>query len=484
MTVSTTTIVVLAANGLMAVVAVALLMLVLWQDARCRMNQWFATAMLVLTTYGIANGFGRFIDAFRLDPAGATYAAIACYGLFVVSVFFFASEFAGSRPLIVRIMQVFGVIMVFTHNLALATGNVITDIHPVSSQGGSYEGSWTPLGVFVMATVYFYMIVSAIVLYRMPDERGRSLWRAPVLMIAATLSATVVWQAIHIPLQAIFLALAALALGIPVLRYELFNPLAETNAELAHRNIELHEANRMKSQFLANISHELRTPLNSIIGYTELICSGTYGALNDTQRDRLQKVTRNGYHLLTLVNDVLDLNRIETGRATLERRPIGTATLLDSVLDTIAPLATRKGLTITRDFSDVPPVFADEMRLRQIMTNLISNAVKFTHQGGVTVRAFGAQDMIHFEFTDTGIGIAPDQIDKVFMEFQQLENTVTREYEGTGLGLAITRKLVELHGGRIWLDSAPGRGTTFFVTLPMAQEQGSPYKTMMQAEPQ
>jgi signal transduction histidine kinase len=253
---------------------------------------------------------------------------------------------------------------------------------------------------------------------------------------------------------------------------------------LARKNIELHESSRMKSQFLANISHELRTPLNSIIGYTELICNGTYGALNDTQRDRLQKVIRNGYNLLSLVNDVLDLNRIETGRATLERRTVTTGPLLDSVLDTIAPLATRKGLIITRDFSDVPPVFADEIRLRQIVTNIVSNAVKFTQQGGVTVRAFGANDMVRFEFADTGIGIAPDQHEKVFEEFQQLENTVTREYEGTGLGMAITKKLVELHGGRIWLESLPGQGTTFFVTLPVAQDRISHHGALMHVEQQ
>jgi signal transduction histidine kinase len=483
MTISTTTIVVLVANGSMAVVAVALLMLVLWQDARRRMNLLFASAMLLLAAYGIANGFGRFIDAFGLNPARATYVAILFYGLFVVSVFFFASEFTRSRRLAVRVMRVLGGIMIFASILALLTGNVLTEIRPAGSGDGSYVGRWTFVGQAIAVAVVLYLLVAAVVLYRMPDERGRSLWRAPVLMIAAMISVTVIWPVVHIPLQAIFLALSALALGIPVLRYELFNPLAEVNSELAHRNAELHEANRMKSQFLANISHELRTPLNSIIGYTELICNGTYGALNDTQRDRLQKVIRNGYHLLSLINDVLDLNRIETGRATLERRAITTGPLLDSVLDTIAPLATRKGLTITRDFSDVPSVFADEARLRQIVTNIVSNAVKFTQQGGITVRAFGANDMVHFQFSDTGIGIAPDDYDKVFVEFQQLENTATREYEGTGLGLAITKKLVEMHGGRIWLDSAPGRGTTFYITLPVAQDR-VPYREMMQAGPQ
>jgi signal transduction histidine kinase len=482
MTLSTTTIVVLASNGLMAVVAMALLMLVLWQDARRRMNQYFAAAMLLLAAYGVTNGFGRFIDPLGLNATRATYAAVSLYGIFIVLVFFFASEFALSHLLAVRVMRILGLALVITSNVALWNRSLMTNIRPTGAGDGSYQGDWTALGRVTMLAALLYLIVSAVVLYRMPDERGRSMWKAPVLMIAAAISATFIWPAAHIPLQAIFLATTALVLGIPVLRYELFNPLAELNAELARKNIELHESNRMKSQFLANISHELRTPLNSIIGYTELICNGTYGALNDTQRDRLQKVIRNGYNLLALVNDVLDLNRIETGRATLERRTITTGPLLDSVLDTIAPLATRKGLIITRDFSDAPPVFADETRLRQIVTNIVSNAVKFTQQGGVTVRAFGANDMVRFEFADTGVGIAPDQYDKVFEEFQQLENTVTREYEGTGLGMAITKKLVELHGGRIWLESMPGRGTTFFVTLPVARDRVSRYETLVHVE--
>ena len=256
-----------------------------------------------------------------------------------------------------------------------------------------------------------------------------------------------------------------------MLRFELFNPKAALRIELEHKHHELQEANRMKSQFLANMSHELRTPLNSIIGYTQLVMNGTYGALNDTQRDRLEKVVRNGHNLLGLINDVIDLNRIETGRFTLDRCPVATHSLLNSVLDTVEPIAVQKGLTLTREFDDVPPVYADEQRTRQIMTNIVANAVKFTHEGEVKVRAFADNNMVQIEISDTGIGIAPEQYELVFVEFEQLDNSPTREYEGSGLGMAITKRLVEKHGGKIWLNSAPGQGTTFYVTLPISTHE-------------
>jgi signal transduction histidine kinase len=278
----------------------------------------------------------------------------------------------------------------------------------------------------------------------------------------------VIWPLVHIPLNAVLLAAAAIALGLPVLRYETFYPEAIVNQELEQNKIELERTSQMKTQFLTNMSVELRTPLNSIIGYTELIVNNTYGPLNDTQRDRLEKVIRNGYNLLSLINDVLDLNRIETGKVVLERRTVPTAYLLDAVLTTIEPMATQKGLTLTRSYRDAPPIYADEVRARQIITNITANAIKFTHEGSIQVRAFRQEGMVQFEIEDTGIGIKPEDHDKVFAEFQQVDNSTTRRYEGTGLGMAITKKLVELHGGQIWLKSEWGKGTTFFVTMPAA----------------
>jgi len=465
----------LAANGLTAIVAAALLMLVLSQAPHQRMNQYFALAMLMLGSYSVTNAFGRFIDDFELDPAHSNYIAIALYGAFIVAMFFFASEFAQTHPPTTRAMRFIGLLLIVVQNYALWSGKLVTNFRPTAEHSGSYLSDWTTYGQLSLLTSLAYLCLTAVVLHRMSDERGRSLRIAPVLIIIGVLSFMLIWPVVHLPLQALFLALSALALGLPVLRYELFNPLANLNAELAQRNLELNETNRMKSQFLANVSHELRTPLNSIIGYSELVIKGTYGALNDIQRDRLEKVIRNGHNLLGLINDVLDLNRIESGHVSLNLTRVTTSELLDSVLDLVQPLAAQKGLTITRDYANVPPVYADAARLRQILTNITANAVKFTPQGDVTVRARADGDHVRFEIADTGIGIAPDQVDMVFAEFRQIDNSTTREYEGTGLGMAITKRLVEMHSGRIWLESAPGEGTTFFVTMPTRRPtHGSP----------
>jgi signal transduction histidine kinase len=228
------------------------------------------------------------------------------------------------------------------------------------------------------------------------------------------------------------------------------------------------------------MSHELRTPLNSIIGYTQLILNGTYGDLNETQEDRLQKVIRNGNNLLSLINDVLDLNRIETGHVELERRTVSTMTVLDHVLDNLELMAADKNLTITRAFDGVPAIQADETRLRQIITNIAVNALKFTDQGGITVRASRVDDAaIQIEIADTGIGIPREMWDAVFEEFRQLDDSTTKQHEGTGLGMAICKRLIELHGGSIWLDSKVGEGTTFFVKLPIGApvDQAAPEST-------
>jgi signal transduction histidine kinase len=422
--------------------------------------------MLLLAIYCTANVLGRFIDDFQLDPVDTTYVAIWIFGMFVIAIFFFGAEFAQSRTSTTRRMQQIGIVIGLVNSVALWSGRLFVDIRPTSANDGSYQGHWTTLGLIVALTLLAYMIATAIALYRMEDERGRSLWAAPVLVIAGIVSSTIIWPVIHIPLQAFFLALAALALGVPVLRYELFNPLAALNAELAQKNIELRKASRMKSQFLANMSHELRTPLNSIIGYAQLVMGGLYGALNDTQLDRLEKVIRNGQTLLKLINDVIDLNRIETGEVRLERRQVTTAEVLHGVLDTIEPLALHKGLFLKREFDGVPSVYADDTRLRQIVTNIAANAVKFTRRGGITVRAQLIDSLVQIEIEDTGIGIPADQFAAIFEEFQQVDASPTREYEGSGLGLTITRRLIEMHGGRIWLESAVGQGTTFYVTLP------------------
>lgn len=466
--ISYTTIVVVTANGVTAVLSVALLMLVLWQAPRRRSNQLFAFMMAALALYSTLNGFARFIDILALKPEPVFYAATTSYGIFIPSVFFFASEFAQNRSRPVKIIRAIGVVLFLAQLGALWTGHITTNIRPVESHDGGYLWDYTPFGAFANVTMIVYLLSSIVVLYRMPEERGRGLWRAPALIAASPISAAVIWPIVPIPLSALFLAGAAAVLGQQVLTHELFDPLSQLHAKLAQRNAELQEANRLKSQFLTNVSHELRTPLNSIIGYTELVMSDTYGPINATQHNRLGKVVRNGQNLLNLINDVLDLNRIEAGRIALNWTIVPTPGLIESALAAIEPLATHKSLDIERDFAGAPPLYVDEMRARQIVTNILGNAVKFTHEGSITVCAAGEGDRVRIEIGDTGIGIAADQFEAVFAEFKQADSSSTRQYEGTGLGMAITKRLVDLHGGDIQFQSVVGQGTTFTVWLPAA----------------
>ncbi|MFQ3534402.1 MAG: GAF domain-containing protein [Aggregatilineales bacterium] len=253
--------------------------------------------------------------------------------------------------------------------------------------------------------------------------------------------------------------------------------LAVENADLYARAL---EANELKSQFLATMSHELRTPLNAIMGYSEMLIKGVYGSLTEKQHERLQRVYDNATHLLALINDVLDLAKIESGRMVLNLEPLDVPPLLQAVVAQIAPLVEAKQLSLYIDVPrDLPKVEADKTRLRQIVLNLLSNAVKFTREGSVALRAYqlavaepiagvplAAGNWLCIDVADSGIGIAPENFELIFDAFRQVDGSVVREFQGTGLGLPITRQLVEMQGGKVWLESEVGRGSTFTVALP------------------
>jgi len=276
---------------------------------------------------------------------------------------------------------------------------------------------------------------------------------------------------------------------------------AETlEQKVLERTRELEEANRHKSEFLANMSHELRTPLNAIIGFSELLQDQRFGPLNEKQARYVKNIHRSGQHLLALINDILDFSQVEAGRLRLVPQTLSLAPLLEEALALIRPRALQKSLAVTVTCpSELPPIMADPVRLKQILENLLSNAVKFTPEGGhitvtarqVTVRqgmggghgSGGAEEpsplphgplaprqFIEISVADTGIGIDPEDLPKLFQTFVQLEHPLTKRYEGTGLGLALTKRLVELHGGQIWAASpGQGRGSTFTFTLPIAR---------------
>lgn len=243
--------------------------------------------------------------------------------------------------------------------------------------------------------------------------------------------------------------------------------------ELERRAVELQKVNQLKSEFLARVSHELRTPMNSINGYSELLLRNTYGAVNEKQSDRLERILRNGRNLLALIDDLLDISKIDAGKMDMRIQPVNLFDELNATIYTLEAQATERGLYMRVEASDdLPGVRADSMRLKQVLTNLLGNAIKFTKEGGITVRARVEEDygrpMILTSVIDTGIGIRHEDQQIIFDEFRQADGSVTREYGGTGLGLAISKKLVELMGGRIWVESEPTQGSTFTFTLPLA----------------
>jgi PAS domain S-box-containing protein len=245
--------------------------------------------------------------------------------------------------------------------------------------------------------------------------------------------------------------------------------LQEQNQQLAWQGQELERAYRHKSEFLASMSHELRTPINALLGYTALLRERIYGELTPRQDEALQRMKSSSGHLLELVNDILDLARIEAGRMPVHLEAVPLGPLVESVVDSVEPLARAKRLELRIDVpAEIPALITDRTRVKQIVLNLLSNAVKFTRDGAVslTARALPGGDGVEVEVADTGIGIAPEALSGIFDDFRQVDQSSTREFGGTGLGLSIVRKLLGLLGGSIRVESAPSVGSTFTVTLP------------------
>jgi signal transduction histidine kinase len=239
--------------------------------------------------------------------------------------------------------------------------------------------------------------------------------------------------------------------------------------EIQEKSLQLELANRHKSEFLANMSHELRTPLNAIIGFSEALLEKMFGEINEKQEDYLKDIHSSGQHLLSLINDILDLAKVEAGRMELNLGTFDLPSAIDNALTLIRERAMRHGIGLSVEVdSRLGELNADERKLKQILLNLLSNAVKFTAEGGkIKVGARQIDDMVEIAVSDMGIGIALKDQAAVFEEFKQVGSDYTRKAEGTGLGLALTRKLVELHGGTIRLESEPGKGSTFTFTLPL-----------------
>jgi signal transduction histidine kinase len=249
---------------------------------------------------------------------------------------------------------------------------------------------------------------------------------------------------------------------------KLYQNQREAARKLEALNEELASASRAKSEFLASMSHELRTPMNAILGFTEMVSDEIYGELPPYLKEPLADIQTNGRQLLRLINDVLDLSKIEAGRMELSLEEYSVQDLVETVRASLRSLAAEKGLELVAMVPpDLPPAFGDGKRIAQCLTNLTGNALKFTRQGRVEMSVERRDGDLLYRVADTGIGIPPEQLDSIFAAFRQVDATITREFGGSGLGLSITKKFVELHGGRLWVESELGRGSTFFFTVPL-----------------
>jgi signal transduction histidine kinase len=276
---------------------------------------------------------------------------------------------------------------------------------------------------------------------------------------------------INVPNRDEFGALAAHMNHMSQELHRLYEVQHQASQELQRLNERLQQASKAKSNFLANMSHELRTPMNAILGFVEMMLDEIYGEVPPELREPLTDVQTNGKHLLRLINDVLDLSKIEAGRMELVLAEYSVQDVVETIRTSLQSLALEKGLQfVATAEDDIPLAFGDGKRITQCLMNLVGNALKFSKRGRVALAVEQQGKDLLYQVSDTGIGIPKEELENIFGEFQQVDTAITREFSGTGLGLNITKKFVEMHGGRIWVESELGAGSTFSFTVPLRVE--------------
>lgn len=256
-------------------------------------------------------------------------------------------------------------------------------------------------------------------------------------------------------------------------RNNLEQKVKERTKELAQANTRLKEADRLKSEFLATMSHELRTPLNSIIGFVGIVSKGIAGEINEEQGKQLSMAYNSAKHLLSLINDILDLSRIESGKLEISMERFKIQEVVSEVSQSLSPLISQRGLRlVTAIPNETPEIYSDRKRVLQVLLNIVNNAVKFTNEGEIKIECNMDNDNLEVSVSDTGIGIKKENMEYLFEAFRQIDGTARRRYDGAGLGLHLCRKLLVLLGGKIWAESEYGKGTKFTFTLPLGFEKG------------
>jgi signal transduction histidine kinase len=460
-------------------------------QARRRLNWLFCAFMLTIAWWNA----GTIMLRLTLLPGIGepnTWLRLSFAGLFAMPLILYGMSLEGgelTNPTFKRATIAVGLL-----GLLVAWAGMLGETYwsrvYVASDGSivsSYEaGAWLFIFTLVYCLAYF-ALAEGVLLWPLYKARQRgAVVERPKLLFAlggalAVLGGVLTGLPVagHYPLSSILMIAASLVYASLILEEQVLNPWRGLNRELAAANEKLKEADRLKNEFVATISHELRTPLNSIIGFTKLILNEIDGPLNELQRIDLTAIYTSSQHLLSLVNDVLDFSKISAGKMELHKEMLDFREIVVGVMSTTLALVGDRDIELIEEVEEnLPTVYADRVRIRQVILNLMSNAVKFTEKGSITLRAKRITEEVELDgrrrampfilcsVTDTGVGIAKKDIPIVFEEFRQLDGSTSRQAEGTGLGMPISRRLVEMHGGRFWVESKVGVGSTFSFTLP------------------
>lgn len=481
---------------------ITLLFIFFISPRRKLLNRYFA---LFATIFGVYSFLNLLSDVFAQDPLFSPHiflnARLLMLVLLASTYYFFVANFVGFNH---RLSRLF-VLTIFII-LLVATPAISTDLFLKNLSSDYRTFDYTFSGYLLLSIVL--MCNLGMLWLALSNQRKTTSWlRLPAILFAIACGFSSF--ASDLPIDILIFSIAALWSARMLLRRQLINPLYKLNREIQNTNTELRQninelarekerveqlnqelqdANRYKDEFFANVSHELRTPLNSIIGYSELLMSPIYGQLNKEQKDRLDRIHRNGMNLSNLIDAVLDLNELESAKLVLEIEEFDIHPVIDEALGKIQPFVEEKTLTLQTTIPQkLPLINGDARRIQQVIYNLLENAVKFTREGHVElqVQVISIQWGVSATFplpadgwlpdgrwlllqvADTGIGIAPESLEYIFTNFLQIDGSETREYGGLGLGLPISKRLVELHSGFIWVESTVEVGSTFYVALPI-----------------
>jgi signal transduction histidine kinase len=459
-------------------------------EARRRLNWLFCAFMFTIAWWNI----GTIMLRLTLLPGTGdpdTWLRLSFAGLFAMPLILYGMSLEGgelTNPTFKRATIAVGVLGLLVAWAGILGETYWDGVH-VASDGSIVShykvGTW-----FFLVLIYclgYFALAEGVLLWPLYKARQReavverskllfALGGALAVLGGVLTGLPIVWR---YPLNSTLMIGASLVYAYLIIEGQFLNPWRDLNRELAAANEKLKEADRLKNEFVATISHELRTPLNSIIGFTKLILNEIDGPLNEFQRTDLAAIYTSSQHLLSLVNDILDFSKIAAGRMELHKEMLDFPEIAVGVMSTTLALLGDKDIELLEEVEEnLPTVYADRVRIRQVILNLMSNAVKFTEEGSITLRAKRITEEVELDgqrrsmpfilcsVTDTGIGITREDIPIVFEEFRQLDGSISRQAEGTGLGLPISKRLVEMHGGRLWVESKVGVGSTFSFTLP------------------